>query len=79
MMLLMAWMGLRAGEVAGLRLDDIGWRHGEVTIRGKPNRRDRLPLLAEAGEAIAAYLKDGRPRPRWTAACSARSRPRAGA
>jgi integrase/recombinase XerD len=61
MMLLMARMGLRAGEVAGLRLDDIGWRHGEVTIRGKPNRRDRLPLPAEAGEAIAAYLKDGRP------------------
>jgi site-specific recombinase XerD len=61
MMLLMARMGLRAGEVAGLRLDDISWRHGEVTILGKPNRRDRLPLPAEAGEAIAAYLKDGRP------------------
>ena len=61
MMLLMSRMGLRAGEVAGLRLDDISWRHGEVTILGKPNRRDRLPLPAEAGEAIAAYLKDGRP------------------
>jgi integrase/recombinase XerD len=61
MMLLMARMGLRAGEVAGLRLDDISWRHGEVTILGKPNRRDRLPLPAEAGQAIATYLKDGRP------------------
>jgi len=61
MMLLLARMGLRAGEVAGLQLGDIGWRHGEITILGKPNRRDRLPLAAEVGEAIAAYLADGRP------------------
>ena len=61
MMLLLARMGLRAGEVAGLQLGDIGWRHGEITILGKPNRRDRLPLPAEVGEAIAAYLRDGRP------------------
>jgi integrase/recombinase XerD len=61
MMLLLARMGLRAGEVAGLQLGDIGWRPGEVTILGKPNRRDRLPLPADVGEAIAAYLRDGRP------------------
>jgi site-specific recombinase XerD len=61
MMLLLARMGLRAGEVAGLQLGDIGWRHGEIIILGKPNRRDRLPLPAEVGEAIAAYLADGRP------------------
>ena len=61
MMLLLARMGLRAGEVAGLQLADIGWRHGEITIAGKGNRRDRLPLPADVGEAIAAYLRDGRP------------------
>ena len=61
MMLLLARMGLRAGEVAGLQLGDIGWRHGEIIILGKPNRRDRLPLPAEVSEAIAAYLADRRP------------------
>jgi site-specific recombinase XerD len=47
--------------VVGLQLDDIDWRAGEITVRGKGKRRDRLPLPAEVGEAIAAYLKDGRP------------------
>ncbi len=61
MLTLMARMGLRAGEVAGLRLDDIGWRAGEVTVRGKGNRHDRLPLTADAGEATAAWLQRGRP------------------
>jgi site-specific recombinase XerD len=61
MLTLMARMGLRAGEVAGLRLDDIGWRTGEITVRGKGNRRDQLPLTADAGEAMAAWLRDGRP------------------
>jgi site-specific recombinase XerD len=58
---LLARMGLRAGEVAALGLDDIDWRRGEITIRGKGNRRDRLPLPADAGEAVAAYLRHGRP------------------
>jgi site-specific recombinase XerD len=58
---LLARLGLRAGEVAGLRLDDIDWRLGEITVRGKGNRRDRLPLPADAGEAVVAYLADGRP------------------
>lgn len=58
---LLARMGLRAGEVAGLRLDDINWRRGEITIRGKRNRLDQLPLPADAGEAVAGYLRDGRP------------------
>jgi site-specific recombinase XerD len=61
MLTLMARMGLRAGEVAGLRLDDIDWRRGQITIRGKGNRRDLLPLPADVGEAVAAYLRDGRP------------------
>jgi site-specific recombinase XerD len=61
MMTLLARMGLRAGEVAALRLDDIDWRRGEITVRGKGNRRDRLPLPADAGQAVAGYLAHGRP------------------
>ena len=61
-MVMLARLGLRAGEVAALRLEDIDWRSGEVTVAGKGNRRDKLPLLADVGEAIAAYLRHGRPR-----------------
>jgi site-specific recombinase XerD len=60
-LLLLSRMGLRAGEVAGLGLDDIDWRRGEITVRGKGGRRDRLPLPADIGAAIVAYLRDGRP------------------
>jgi integrase/recombinase XerD len=42
-------------------LGDIDWRHGEMTVRGKGGRRDQLPLPVEVGEAIAAYLRGGRP------------------
>lgn len=55
-------LGLRAGEVAALRLDDIDWRAGELVVHGKGGRLDRLPLPADTGEAIAAYLRRGRPR-----------------
>ncbi len=55
-------LGLRASEVAGLGLDDIDWRAGELVVRGKGGREDRLPLPAEVGEAIASYLQRGRPR-----------------
>jgi len=54
-------LGLRRSEVAGLRLDDIDWRAGEVVVRGKGSRQDRLPLPADVGEAIASYLRRGRP------------------
>jgi site-specific recombinase XerD len=60
-LLLLARMGLRAGEAAGLRLDDIDWRAGEITVRGKGNRHERLPLPPDVGEALASYLGDGRP------------------
>jgi site-specific recombinase XerD len=60
-LLLLSRMGLRAGEVAGLGLDDIDWRRGEITVRGKGRRRDRLPVPADVGTAIVAYLRDGRP------------------
>jgi site-specific recombinase XerD len=61
MLTLLARLGLRAGEVAALRLDDIDWRRGEITVRGKGNRHDRLPLPADAGQRIVDYLHDGRP------------------
>ncbi|MGE0732592.1 MAG: site-specific integrase [Acidimicrobiia bacterium] len=60
-LLLMARLGLRAGEVARLGLDDIDWRAGEITVRGKANRVERVPLPAEVGESIAGWLQRGRP------------------
>jgi integrase/recombinase XerD len=54
-------LGMRSGEVAGLRLDDIDWRAGEIVVRGKGDRIERLPLPADVGEAIAVYLRDARP------------------
>jgi site-specific recombinase XerD len=55
-------LGLRATEVATLRLDDLDWRAGQLTVRGKGSRVDQLPLPVDVGEAIAAYLRRGRPR-----------------
>ncbi len=60
--ILLLRLGLRRGEVAGLTLDDIDWRVGELLVRGKGNRQDRLPLARDVGEAIASYLRRGRPR-----------------
>lgn len=54
-------LGMRRGEIADLRLDDIDWRAGEIVVRGKGQRLERLPLPADVGEAIAIYLRDGRP------------------
>lgn len=60
-LLLLARLGLRASEVARLRLDDIDWHRGEVLVRGKGDRDERLPLPHEVGEAIVAYLRGARP------------------
>jgi len=60
-LLLLSRLGLRAGEVAALRLDDIDWYRGEITVRGKANRHDRLPLPADVGAAIVDYLHHARP------------------
>lgn len=60
-MVLLSRLGLRAGEVARLSLDDLDWRHGEITIVGKGNRAERLPLPEDVGAAITAYLRRGRP------------------
>jgi site-specific recombinase XerD len=59
---LMLRLGLRAGEVAALRLEDLDWRAGQVTVHGKGGRMDQLPLPVDVGEAIAGYLRRGRPR-----------------
>ena len=60
MLLLMARLGLRAPEVIAILLEDIDWRAGEILIRGKGKRHDRMPLPVDVGEAIVAYLRDGR-------------------
>ena len=59
---LLARLGLRAGEVAALELEDLDWRSGELSVRTqKVARRDRLPLPVDVGEALVAYLRHGRP------------------
>ena len=60
-MLMLSRLGLRAGEVAALGLDDIDWHAGQFAVRGKGNRVERLPLPADVGAAIAGYLRRGRP------------------
>ena len=59
--LLLARLGLRAGEVAALDLGDMDWRQGEITVCGKGSRRDSLPLPADVGETVAGWLAGGRP------------------
>jgi integrase/recombinase XerD len=60
-LLLLARLGLRAGEVAFLKLEDIDWESGCLNVRGKGGYRSALPLPVEVGEAIATYLQTGRP------------------
>jgi len=61
-MVLLVRLGLRAAEVAGLRLDDIDWRAGELVVRGKGGTEERLPLPVDVGDAVSAYLEHDRPR-----------------
>jgi len=58
---MLARLGLRAGEIVALRLEDIDWQRGEIMVRGKGNRHERLPLPVDVGRAVAAYLRHGRP------------------
>jgi integrase len=55
-------LGLRAGEVAALNVDELDWRAGEIEVPGKGNRRERLPLPVDVGRAIAEYCRRGRRR-----------------
>jgi integrase len=61
-LLLLARLGLRAGEVVALQLEDIDWAAGCLTLRGKGGRRSPFPLPADVGAALVAYLRQGRPR-----------------
>jgi site-specific recombinase XerD len=60
-LLLLARLGLRAGDIVDLRLGDIAWEEGSIRVSGKGRRETRLPLLQEVGEAIVAYLTRVRP------------------
>jgi integrase/recombinase XerD len=59
--LLLARLGLRAGDIVALRLRDVDWRGAWIHVWGKSGRHTRLPLTQEVGQAIAAYLQHGRP------------------
>jgi site-specific recombinase XerD len=61
-LMMLAKLGLRAGEVAALALDDVDWRSGEMVIRAKGRQRARMPIPPDVGAAVVAYLRDGRPR-----------------
>ena len=61
-LLLLARLGLRAGEVAALQLADVGWREGQLRVSGKGRRLDLLPLPPDVGRALADYVQKGRPR-----------------
>jgi integrase/recombinase XerD len=61
MLLMLGRLGLRAGELAALRLDDVDWRAAEIDIPGKGGRRERMPLPDDVGQALVAYLRRGRP------------------
>jgi site-specific recombinase XerD len=65
--LLLARLGLRGGEVSRLQLEDLDWRNAQITVHGKGQRQDRLPLPEDVGRAIVRYLRSDRPR------CSCRS------
>ena len=60
-LMLLARLGLRAGEIVAMELDDIDWRNGEIMVRGKGSQLDRLPLPPEVGEDLARYLSEARP------------------
>jgi integrase/recombinase XerD len=67
LLVMLARLGLRTAEAAALRLEDVDWRSGQILIRGKGNRVERLPLPQAVGEALAEYLTTTRPR------CASRS------
>jgi integrase/recombinase XerD len=60
MVLLIARLGLRAHEVVAIQIDDIDWRRGEIIVRGKGKRHDRMPLPPDVGEALTDYIKQDR-------------------
>jgi integrase/recombinase XerD len=61
-LLLLARLGLRAGDIVKMRLDDIDWKKGWIQVCGKSRRRARLPLSQEVGQALVTYIRNARPR-----------------
>jgi site-specific recombinase XerD len=61
-LLLLARLGLRAGDIVSLNLNDLDWRQATLSVRGKGRRETRLPLPQDAGDAVLAYLERARPR-----------------
>ena len=61
-LLLLARLGLRAGDIVALRLDDLDWQQATLSVRGKGRRETRLPLPQDAGDAVLAYLERAKPR-----------------
>ena len=59
-LLLLARLGLRAGEIVALELGDIRWRSAELVVHGKGQMVEHVPLLSDVGEALAIYLRDAR-------------------
>jgi site-specific recombinase XerD len=60
-LLLLARLGLRAGDILSLRLDDLDWHQATLSVRGKGRRETRLPLPQDVGDAVLAYLDRARP------------------
>jgi site-specific recombinase XerD len=60
-LLLLARLGLRAGDIVRLRLRDIDWKGAWIHVSGKGRRETRLPLTRELGDALVTYLRRGRP------------------
>ncbi|MFN2220007.1 MAG: tyrosine-type recombinase/integrase, partial [Anaerolineae bacterium] len=60
-LMLLARLGLRSGEIVALTLDSIDWEAGSIAVAGKGDRATSLPLPVDVGEAIADYLCHGRP------------------
>jgi len=61
-LLLLARLGLRAGDIVSLRLDDLDWQQATLSVRGKGRRETRLPLPQDVGDAVLTYLERARPR-----------------
>jgi integrase/recombinase XerD len=78
LILVLARLGLRAGEVAALSLDDVDWHRGEVVIHGKGARLEHVPLPADVGQVVAAYLHGRPPAPRGCRSVFLRLAPPAG-
>jgi site-specific recombinase XerD len=61
-LMMLAKLGMRAGEIAALTLDDMDWRTGEMLINAKGRQHTRMPIPPDVGAAVVAYLRDGRPK-----------------